>query len=488
MKSFYQSILLGIWVFSLFFGLASTASAINCSAASAKWNRDYYADPSGKTFISSPFQCIEHTASSIYDKNSPTIIKSGTGPDLAECPPGQRCLRAQDCNDIGGICFSRSVTMANIKYPDGEPRSKYPEYTVNVPFRCPGDASISCFVPKVSSLAVEPIITPDTVSEPATPEDPQPIRPFTNCCREIVPKDGNSYSEGKYGLNHFIQVGINIYECILCMVAALMLLMFVIGSFYLMTSAGSKPSVDKGIAIIKNAIIGAIIVFASILIVNYSVKALGGSFLDAQKLEINANVGPKVTSVAGSPAPVVAVPAPPPPPPPASSGSISFENCSEQQKQSFYKALTLAKGQMVSDLGAVDAYLEASFSKVKCGGNLGLVVAEYPYTVNVTQKKLICPNAVTVYNEFFAANELMNLSTLIHEAIHHYDCVKQNFMDDRLVDSDCQVEQHAYSVQADYLESIGELIEAKRKRCDWWDNTVYTDDKGNKCKATDPKC
>ena len=482
MKSFYRSLLLSVWSLSMLFGLASAASAVNCSSATAKWNRDYYADPSGKTFISSPFQCEVYSGGSGYSKNSPTIIKSNE----AECPVGQRCIRTQDCNDIGGICFSGSVTMANIKYPDGEPRSKYPDYTASIPFRCPGDASISCFVPKVSSLSAEPITTPESLAaEPSVPEAPQVPTPFTNCCREIVPKDGNSYSEGKYGLNHFIQVGINIYECILCMVAALMLLMFVIGSFYLMTSAGSKPSVDKGIAIIKNAIIGAIIVFASILIVNYSVKALGGSFLDTQKLQVNPAAGKQITSVAGAPAPVIAIPAPPAPIPTTSTtiSGISFDySCTQDQIDAIEAALKYLEGKITPSFGDMAVYTKSVFTEYICYGSgysLGGAMAAYrPEKYDSTGKPLDCPDYVHVWQSTFDEEIMKRSSILVHEAAHAHDC-KDGTLN---IKKNCVAEQKAHSVQADYLEILGDAKQAGTTRCLWWKKYPGC------TKATDPRC
>lgn len=293
MKRLYQFIFLiaSISIFTL--GLAgSLKAATNCSSINATWNKDWYADPSGQKILTPPFQCVDYNGSSNYDKNSPTLIKADS--TIIECPTGQRCVRTQDCSSIGGICFSGSRSKADLVVPDGQPKPS--DYTVNVPFRCPGDSTISCYVKKEPAPgALSPILTPDsesdsasTTSDTVTPDDPQPLRlSLTKCCTEIVPKDGNAYASGDYGLNHFVQIGINVYECILCMVAALILLMFVLGAFYFMTSAGDSGRVGTGKKIITGAVIGGIIVFASILIVNFTVKALGGSFTNPATLNIN---------------------------------------------------------------------------------------------------------------------------------------------------------------------------------------------------------
>jgi len=130
-----------------------------------------------------------------------------------------------------------------------------------------------------------PFLQPTETTETT---DSAPVVRISDCCRQIVPNDdAEVYANGNYGLNHFVQVAINVYECILCMIAALMLLMFVVGGFIFMTSTGNPARIGTGKKIIIGAVIGGIIVFASILIVNFSIKALGGSFIDETTLKVS---------------------------------------------------------------------------------------------------------------------------------------------------------------------------------------------------------
>lgn len=378
--------------------------------------------------------------------------------------------------------------------PDSNPANNYVTVTVyatglgttwEYAITCPGEALGPAIEnpphPDPEQAVEEPIIAPESAGLTKAPT--VSANPLAGCCREIVPKDGNSYSEGAYGLNHFIQVGINIYECILCMVAALMLLMFVIGSFYLMTSAGSKPSVDKGIAIIKNAIIGAIIVFSSILIVNYSVKALGGSFLDAQKLQIDASVGARVASVPNVPVPVVVIPPPSTPIAVSVDGDFTFENCSQDQQDSIVSALKFTIGKKIASLGGsedVYTYIKLyGFTTFICVGPRNNASAYYQSIGSGIDR--VCPKLVNITPLFFGDNDMMRSSILLHEAVHSSDCISGN-----LDKGHCVAEQRAYSMQADYLELLGDSVAAKDFRCNWWNG--YTSKGCSATSVTDVKC
>lgn len=491
---------------------ANSVQAVSCSSQLARWNLDA-TDPSDSTLLEPLFSCQWISASQNITADSLTNIKpSGLGRDackVSDCdgdqPAGQicACARQPDCSTIGGVCLRNGVVFADAALPNGTARPD--GYIVNVPFRCPGDSNISCFIKADQSLssAQDPLITPEvestetagetsseggvapTTATDVVQEDPQEVRPFSNCCREIVPKDGQSYEQGAYGLNHFVQIGINVYECILCMVAALMLLMFVLGSFYLLTSAGQPAKVGKGIGIIRSAVVGGLIVFASILIVNFSVKALGGSFLDSPMIKINPDGGPKTSPTYGPPAPAttgLGAPTSSTTTTPSGSGptasstpGIKFSNCNPQQQKKYNEAVSAAWALTLNDLGHIQRYLEGAFKEVNCASRPG-VDAAYNFTGS------ICPSAVEVYDSFFVQNKIMSLSTLIHEARHHYDCVNSKFTDN------CADEQRAFSLEADYLEWIGEFTQAHHSRCEWPDGGGYVDENGDKCVVNDPKC
>jgi hypothetical protein len=82
-------------------------------------------------------------------------------------------------------------------------------------------------------------------------------------------------SAGDCSLNDVMQVGVQLFKIILGLVGSLSLLMFVYGGFYFILSQGDSGKVTKAKDIIKNAIIGLIIVFASYTIVNFTLLAIG---------------------------------------------------------------------------------------------------------------------------------------------------------------------------------------------------------------------
>lgn len=84
-----------------------------------------------------------------------------------------------------------------------------------------------------------------------------------------------SSSTGDYSLNDILGVAITISNWILGIVGSLTLLMFVYGGVTMIISAGSSEKVSRGKEIIKNAIIGLVIVFASYTIIQFALSAMG---------------------------------------------------------------------------------------------------------------------------------------------------------------------------------------------------------------------
>ncbi|PIT94513.1 hypothetical protein COT98_03300 [Candidatus Falkowbacteria bacterium CG10_big_fil_rev_8_21_14_0_10_39_9] len=84
---------------------------------------------------------------------------------------------------------------------------------------------------------------------------------------------------GNYTLNDGVQLMVNVAHFILGIVGSLALLMFVIGGFMFLISAGNSKSVDKGKQIVIGAVIGLIIVFCSYMIIQFSMSALGLKWL-----------------------------------------------------------------------------------------------------------------------------------------------------------------------------------------------------------------
>ena len=90
---------------------------------------------------------------------------------------------------------------------------------------------------------------------------------------------GSTLSEcrasGDCSLNDFVQFAINIVTWIYGIVGSLALLYFVYGGFTFLISAGKSEEVNKGKDIIKNAVIGIIIIFTSWIIINFVLTTLG---------------------------------------------------------------------------------------------------------------------------------------------------------------------------------------------------------------------
>lgn len=90
----------------------------------------------------------------------------------------------------------------------------------------------------------------------------------------IVPQ-GDAYESGDYELNDIMRMGLNVVDIILGVVGSLALLMFVYGGIMMLISAGNSDKVSKAKGIIIAAVIGLGIVFASYLIIEFVMGALG---------------------------------------------------------------------------------------------------------------------------------------------------------------------------------------------------------------------
>jgi hypothetical protein len=84
-----------------------------------------------------------------------------------------------------------------------------------------------------------------------------------NDCRE----------RGDCKIGDFVQLAVNISSFILAIVGSLALLMFVYGGVVWIISAGSAEKVQQGKTIVRNAVIGLVLVFTSWLIVSVVVRA-----------------------------------------------------------------------------------------------------------------------------------------------------------------------------------------------------------------------
>ncbi|MFA5317936.1 MAG: pilin [Patescibacteria group bacterium] len=96
----------------------------------------------------------------------------------------------------------------------------------------------------------------------------------------IVPysdsSDGSNetYRTGNYELNDFIRIAFNASQFILGIVGSLTLLMFIYGGVWMIISQGNSQEIEKAKTILKNAVIGLVIVFTSWSIINFAIRAL----------------------------------------------------------------------------------------------------------------------------------------------------------------------------------------------------------------------
>ena len=104
---------------------------------------------------------------------------------------------------------------------------------------------------------------------------------FSYAAEPIVPGapaqsggEGDSkYETGDYVLNDFIQIAIQVSKFILGIVGSLALLMFIYGGLMMIISQGSSDKVEQSKTILKNAVIGLVIVFTSWTIINFVITA-----------------------------------------------------------------------------------------------------------------------------------------------------------------------------------------------------------------------
>lgn len=308
--------LFGLWAYLNV--MSAWAACYDCNDPRAKWNRA----------TNGGFECRVVTAAerplmAVIDSKSPCPANSqssvcGAILDFANpCPAGQICARPIDCEEaVGGVCLFSSGGAPRLSDIDCSTYSESGgtgvtrnEFTVTLPgtretmgpfrwevnrFRCPDSNKTTCWRPVTNATPEEEtqVFQPEanvnlptiTVTKPLPETESAPVLQVSDCCRRIVPVI--NYKTEDYSLNHLVQTAINVYECILCIVGSLILLMLIFGAVMMMISAGNEALVAKGKQIIGAAVIGALIVFFSFFIVNFTVKALGGKFSNESRMDI----------------------------------------------------------------------------------------------------------------------------------------------------------------------------------------------------------
>lgn len=314
---------------------AKAATGFYCGDPGAKWNHDYSVWPTvGKYDLNqfpllSDFVCVPGSRTGRGPGSSSNITTCESGGNVPEptlgcegdvhcekaCPPGvdgkvngilccksgERCVRSPDCGVIGGRCcndatgwcddneYRRFLKQKDIDCATGTITNGSEVWQI-IRFRCKSLNGGTCWrkivqPPKTPEEKIPSEITP---SLEETPRDPKktPNISVGDCCRQIVPPLDDPYNDD-YTLNDVVQTAVNVYECILCIVGALILMALVAGAIILMISGGNDKRVAMGKQIITGAVIGGVIVFFSFLIVNFVVKAVGARFIDEGKVQVN---------------------------------------------------------------------------------------------------------------------------------------------------------------------------------------------------------
>jgi len=96
-------------------------------------------------------------------------------------------------------------------------------------------------------------------------------------CGYIIPE--NCLDGTACEINDIIQVIINVTKIILAIVGSLALIMFIYGGILWLFSQGKEDYINKGKDTLKNAAIGLLIVFATWIIINFVMVAVGGGDL-----------------------------------------------------------------------------------------------------------------------------------------------------------------------------------------------------------------
>lgn len=96
----------------------------------------------------------------------------------------------------------------------------------------------------------------------------------------LVDTSDPSYKDGSYTLDDIRSYAIYIIKLILSLVGTLSLVFFVYGGITFLLSAGNQSQVKKGMDIIQAAIIGIVITFTSVLLINLFFHGIGINWND----------------------------------------------------------------------------------------------------------------------------------------------------------------------------------------------------------------
>ena len=97
----------------------------------------------------------------------------------------------------------------------------------------------------------------------------------TMAAGSLVDTSDPSYKDGSYTLDDIRSYAIYIIKLILSLVGTLSLVFFVYGGLTFLLSAGNQTQVKKGMDIIQAAVIGIVITFTSVLLINLFFHGIG---------------------------------------------------------------------------------------------------------------------------------------------------------------------------------------------------------------------
>lgn len=278
-------------IFGLSFSQPALALNYSCGASNAPWHQDRNTG----TFV-----CVKNADKTKYTtidavtidqikdyatRNQDACQKIHHKTDCAICNNAlEQCVRLADCES----------TFSAEGYSCGKNMSSTAGYDC-IRYHCiQGNNNVCC---RKTPTATEPTPTTPVSSIPTTPVVETVPSPQTytlqidDCCGSIVPpiprdsttgellRDKNGNIVG-YSLNDVVQTAINIYECILCIVGALIFIMLVVGATVLIISGGSADRVALGRKMITGAIVGGVLALSTYLIIYWTIRAVGGTFIE----------------------------------------------------------------------------------------------------------------------------------------------------------------------------------------------------------------
>lgn len=98
------------------------------------------------------------------------------------------------------------------------------------------------------------------------------IIPIITQAKGILPCEGL-----ECGWCHLMQLGDNIIDWLMMIAIPVVTLFLIIGGFRLMFAGGSSDNYTKGVDMIRNALIGLVILMVSWALINLVIQLLGGS-------------------------------------------------------------------------------------------------------------------------------------------------------------------------------------------------------------------